>query len=286
MFPKLKIHQTLLAPPLFWLLIFFIIPMAIVIGYSFGLGGVSSGASSGFTLQFYKQALSGMYLGIFLKSFGYAVGATVLTMAVAYPIAYYMAFASDRTKMIIMFLIILPFWTNFLIRMYSIMTILGDNGLVNNVLMQIGIIHEPLKLINNSFGMYVGFVYWNLPFMILPIFSSLDRMDVSMLEASLDLGANHRQTFMKITLPYSIPGAVAGIIFTFIPTLGNFIIPEFLGGTGNTMIGNVITSQYLQARNWPFGSALSAVLMFIVMIFISLYIRYFDPTKSKNMVNF
>ncbi len=275
-----------MAPPLFWLLIFFIIPMAIVIGYSFGIGGVSAGPSHGFTLQFYKEALSGMYLGIFLKSFLYALGATVLTIAIAYPIAYYMAFASDRTKMIVMFLIILPFWTNFLIRMYSIMTILGDNGLVNSALMQIGIIHEPLKLINNSFGMYVGFVYWNLPFMILPIFSSLDRMDVSMLEASLDLGANHRQTFMRITLPYSIPGAVAGIIFTFIPTLGNFIIPEFLGGTGNTMIGNVITSQYLQARDWPFGSALSAVLMFIVMIFISLYIRYFDPTKSKNMVNF
>ncbi len=286
MFPKLKTHQILMAPPLFWLLIFFIIPMAIVIGYSFGIGGVSAGPSHGFTLQFYKEALSGMYLGIFLKSFLYALGATVLTIAIAYPIAYYMAFASDRTKMIVMFLIILPFWTNFLIRMYSIMTILGDNGLVNSALMQIGIIHEPLKLINNSFGMYVGFVYWNLPFMILPIFSSLDRMDVSMLEASLDLGANHRQTFMRITLPYSIPGAVAGIIFTFIPTLGNFIIPEFLGGTGNTMIGNVITSQYLQARDWPFGSALSAVLMFIVMIFISLYIRYFDPTKSKNMVNF
>jgi spermidine/putrescine transport system permease protein len=122
--------------------------------------------------------------------------------------------------------------------------------------------------------------------MILPIASSLDRMDVSLLEASLDLGASKRQTFMNITLPYSLPGLVAGVIFTFIPTLGNFVIPEFLGGPGNIMIGNVITAQYLQARNWPFGSALSTVLMVVVMVFITLYIRFYDPAKNKNLVNF
>ena len=113
-----------------------------------------------------------------------------------------------------------------------------------------------------------------------------DRMDTSLLEASMDLGANQFRTFMKVTLPYALPGLVAGIIFTFIPTLGNFVIPEFLGGTSNSMIGNVITAQYIQARNWPFGSALSTVLIFIIMIFISLYIRYFDPTKSKNSLAF
>jgi ABC-type spermidine/putrescine transport system permease subunit I len=166
------------------------------------------------------------------------------------------------------------------------MTLLGESGLINSMLLNLGIVDEPLPMMNNSFGMYVGFVYWNLPFMILPIVSSLDRMDVSLLEASLDLGASKGQTFMNVTLPYSLPGLVAGIIFTFIPTLGNFVIPEFLGGTGNIMIGNVITSQYLQARDWPFGSALSTVMMFVVMIFISLYIKYYDPTKNKNLVNF
>lgn len=277
---KLKERHFLLAPPAFWLLVFFIVPMFIVIGYSFSS---QNGTLAELTLQNYKEVWSGMYLNIFLKSFVYALVTTLLTLAMAFPIAYYMAFASEKTKMIIMFLIILPFWTNFLVRMFSIMTILGDSGLINSALQAFGIIDEPLKLVNNTFGLYVGFIYWNLPYLVLPLFSSLDRMDLSQLEASLDLGANRRQTFMKITLPYAIPGLVAGVIFTFIPTLGNFVIPEFLGGTDNTMIGNVITTQFLQARNWPFGSALSTVLMFIVMIFISLYIRFFNPTESKSV---
>lgn len=282
MFKSIKEKHLLLAPPAFWLLVFFVVPLLIVIGYSFNVND----GQGGLTLDHYRQALQGLYLKIFLKSFWYAILTTILTLAVAFPIAYFMAFSSPRLKTIIMFLIILPFWTNFLIRMYSIMTLLGDSGLINMALMAIGLIDEPLKLINNSFGMYVGFIYWNLPFMILPIFSSLDRMDVSLLEASLDLGASRSRTFVKITLPYAMPGLVAAVIFTFIPTLGNFVIPEFLGGTDNMMIGNVITSQYLQARNWPFGSALSTLLMIVLMIFISLYIRFFDPTKSKNSITF
>jgi len=272
----------LLAPPAFWLLVFFVVPMIIVLGYSFSVGP----DEPGLTLAHYRQAFQGIYLLIFFRSLGYALVTTILTLAIAYPMAYYMAFASPRTKTIILFLIILPFWTNFLIRMYAIMTLLGDTGLVNSALMHLGITGSPIQMVNNSFGMYVGFLYWNLPFMVLPILSSLDRMDMSLLEASMDLGAGSTRTFFRITLPYSVPGLVAGIIFVFIPTLGNFIIPEFLGGTGNTMIGNVITAQFLQARNWPFGSALSMVLIFVVMIFISLYIRFYDPTKTKNIASF
>lgn len=283
---KIKEKHILLLPPLFWLTLFFIIPLIIVVAYSFNFYGEEASLSDRFTLGFYKQVFQGLYMGILLKSFGYALLTTALTMLIAFPMAYFMAFTSPRNKMIIMFLIILPFWTNFLIRMYSIITLLGDSGLVNSFLMAIGLLDSPLKMMNNSFGMYFGFVYWNLPFMIMPIFSSLDRMDTSLLEASMDLGANQFHTFMKVTLPYALPGLVAGIIFTFIPTLGNFVIPEFLGGTSNSMIGNVITAQYIQARNWPFGSALSTVLIFIIMIFISLYIRYFDPTKSKNSLAF
>ena len=282
MFRKPKPHQILLAPPALWLLLFFIVPMIMVLGYSIS----PEPGGNVLTISHIRQALSGMYMGIFLKSLGYALVTTLLTLALAFPVAYYMAFAPQRMKLIVMFLIILPFWTNFLVRMFSVMTILGDSGLINTALLFLGIIHEPLRLVNNTFGLYFGFVYWNLPFMILPIFSSLDKMDLSMLEASMDLGANRRQTFLRITLPYAVPGLVAGVIFTFIPTLGNFVIPEFLGGTGNTMIGNVLTTQFLQARNWPFGSALSTALMFIVMIFISLYIRFFNPTENGNTANF
>lgn len=275
-----------MAPPVFWLLVFFIVPLLIVVSYSFSIAKTDGGISLVFTLKNYGQALEGMYLSVLFKSFGYAIVTTLLTFLLAYPMAYYMAFTTQRQKMIIMFLIILPFWTNFLIRMFSIMILLGENGLINKAFMFLGLTDSPLRMINNTFGMYVGFIYWNLPFMVLPIFSSLDRIDVSLLEASLDLGASQRQTFMKVTLPYSIPGLVAGIVFVFIPTLGNFVIPEFLGGTQNTMIGNLITAQYLQAQNWPFGSAISTVLIVIVMIFIVLYIRFYDPTKSKNTLNF
>ncbi len=283
---KIKEQYILLVPPAFWLLVFFIVPLFIVIGYSLSHTGADGAISFKMTFEHYLLSFRGMYVVIFLKSLMYAVITTLLTLAIAFPMAYYMAFASSKMKMIIMFLIILPFWTNFLIRMYSIMTLLGESGLINSALLSAGIIDEPLRLMNNSLGMYIGFIYWNLPFMVLPIFSSLDRMDVSLLEASLDLGASRSQTFRKITFPYSVAGLVAGIVFTFIPTLGNFVIPEFLGGSDNLMIGNVITAQYLQVRNWPFGSALSTVLMLVVMIFISLYIRFFDPTKSKSMVSF
>jgi len=286
MFKKIKEQYILMAPPGLWLLIFFIVPLIIVLGYSFSKGNAMGGVEPVFTLRNYWDVFDEMYLFIILRSFWYAFITTVLTLAIAFPMAYYMAFASEKMKMIIMLMIILPFWTNFLIRMYAIMTLLGKSGLINTALMGTGIISEPLLMMNNTFGMYVGFIYWNLPFMVLPIFSSLDRMDLSQLEASMDLGATKNQTFLRITLPYALPGLVAGIIFTFIPTLGNFVIPEFLGGTDNIMIGNVITTQYLKARNWPFGSSLSMVLMFVVMVFISLYIRYFDPSKNKNLVNF
>lgn len=273
-------------PPLFWLLLFFIVPLIILLVYSVSHKEIYGGIAPGFTLEHYKAIGEPMYLLIFLRSFWYALVTTLITLLIAYPVAYYMAFASNRTKMIVMLMIIIPFWTNFLIRMYALMTIMGESGLINQMLMSAGIISEPLNLFNNTFSVLTGFIYWNLPFMVLPIFSSLDRLDVSLLEASLDLGASKTQSFFHITLPYSVPGLVAGIIFVFVPTMGNFIIPEFMGGTDNYMIGNLITSQYIHARNWPFGSALSVVMIFVVMIFISLYLRFYNPSRNKGLLNY
>ncbi len=162
--------------------------------------------------------------------------------------------------------------------------ILGREGLINKTLMWSGMISEPLSLLNSTFAVYLGFIYYNLPYMIIPIFSALDKMDVSLIEASMDLGAGKKRTFFKITFPQSIPGVVAGIVFVFIPTLGNFVIPDLLGGKDNYIIGNLITLQFQQGRNWPLGSALSSVLIFLAMIFISLYIRYYNPSKSKKMI--
>jgi spermidine/putrescine transport system permease protein len=282
---KIKEFHILLFPPAFWLLIFFIVPMIIVLIYSVSLKETYGGVSPGFKLEHYKAIAETMYLKIFLRSFGYALITTLATMMLAFPIAYYMTFASARTKIIVMLMIMIPFWTNFLIRMYALMTIMGESGLINDFLVNTGIVREPLNLFNNTLAVFVGFIYWNLPFMVLPIFSALDGLDNSLLEASLDLGATKRQTFLRITLPYSVPGLIAGIIFVFVPTMGNFIIPEFMGGTDNYMIGNLITSQFIQARNWPLGSTLSIMMIFFVMIFISIYLRFYNPSRNKGLLN-
>lgn len=280
---KIREFHLMLVPPAFWLVIFFIVPLIIVLIYSVSYKQIYGGIIPGFTLEHYSAISGAMYLKIFARSFGYALCTTLATLAIAFPIAYYMSFASARTKMVVMLLIMIPFWTNFLVRMYALMTIMGESGLINQFLLSTGILSEPLPLFNNTFSVFTGFIYWNLPFMVLPIFSSLDRLDTSLLEASLDLGASKAQTFLHITLPYSIPGLIAAVIFAFVPTMGNFIIPEFMGGTNSYMIGNLITSQFVNARNWPFGSALSVVMIFFVMIFISLYLRFYKPSGNQNL---
>lgn len=277
---KIREPHILLFPPLFWLLMFFVVPLLIVLIYSISLKGLYGGVLPGFTLRNYEQVFTPTYLNIFFRSFLYAACATLITLLLAYPMAYFMAFASPGVRLALMFIVIVPFWTNFLIRMYSFIIILENSGVINSILLKCGIVSEPLSLLNNSFSVLLGLVYCNLPFMILPIFASLDKMDSSLLEASLDLGANKFRTFWRITFPYSLSGLVAGVVFVFIPTLGNFVVPDILGGANNLMIGNVIASQFRQARHWPLGSAMSMVLIFVVMILISLYIRYYNPARS------
>jgi spermidine/putrescine transport system permease protein len=286
MFNKLKPKEfhILLFPPYFWLIIFFVVPLIIILIYSLSYTGQSGKITPGLNFDNYAQIFNYTYLKIFIRSFNYALLSTLISLALAFPIAFYMAFTSPKVRVILMFLIILPFWVNFLIRIYSFVIILSTTGVINNMLIGFGIISQPIQLINNLFSIQIGFLYYNLPYMILPILASLDRMDVSMLEASMDLGASKTQTFWKITFPYSLPGVIAGVIFVFVPTLGGFIIPEFLGGTDNVMIGNIITEQFLVNRNWTIGSALSIIMIFVVMIFITVYIRFSNPSKNKYLI--
>ena len=278
---KIKEFHILIFPPTFWLTLFFVVPLLIVLIYSVSYKQTYGGIDIGFTLEHYKMVFDPIYLGVVLRSFYFAILSTVITVLLAFPVAYYMAFAQQKTKNLLMFLVIVPFWSNLLIRLYSFIIILGDEGIINSLMINLGIISEPVHLLNTSFSVLMGLVYWNLPFMILPIFAALDKMNISLYEASMDLGGNRIITFLKIVLPQSIPGIVAGIVFTFVPTLGNFIVPDILGGANNYIIGNVITSQFLTARNWPLGSAFSAVLIFLIMIFVALYIRFYDPSNSK-----
>jgi spermidine/putrescine transport system permease protein len=280
---KLRDFHFLIAPPLFWLILFFVVPMVLILICSLSPQDIYGGVQPGFTLEHYKRLFDPIYLNVYLNSLLYAVGTTVITAAIAYPMAYFMAFASPKTKAFLLFLVMLPFWTNFLVRTYSFIIILAQDGLINTLLLKTHLIHEPLDLLYNQFAVYVGFIYGNLPFMLLPLFSALDRMPQSHLEASMDLGAGPIRTFWKITFPNSIPGLAAGIIFVFIPTFGNFIVPEILGGTDTIIIGNIISRQFLESRNWPFGSAMSAVLVLMLVILISIYIRYYDPMNKKNL---
>lgn len=280
---KIRDFHVLIAPPLFWLLLFFTVPLLLIFACSVSPQDIYGGVVRGFTMEHYRRLLDPVYFNVYFNSLIYAVVTTGLTTLIAFPMAYFMAFAGPRTKGLLLGLVLLPFWTNFLVRTYSFIAILGHDGVINTILLKTGLIHEPLDLLYNSFSVYTGFVYGNLPFMILPLFSALDRLPLSHLEASMDLGAGPVRTFWSITLPKAVPGLAAGLVFVFIPTLGNFIVPEILGGTDNTIIGNVISQQFLASRNWPFGSALSALLILLLVLLISVYLRFFDPMNKKNL---
>jgi spermidine/putrescine transport system permease protein len=279
--PKFE-KRILTWPPYFWLIAFFLLPMMLIFASAFGHRGDFGGIIWGFTFENFFRIFDPIYYKAIARSFEYSIIATSLTLLISYPVAYYISFSPPRLKGILMFLIILPFWTNFLIRIFSWFILLGRNGLINNALMGLGIINEPLSLLHNAFSVNIGLIYGELPYMILPIIASLDRMNVSLLEASTDLGASKFHTFWRITFPISMPGIITGIIFVFIPMLGQFVVPDILGGTDSFMIGNVITSQYLVVRDWPFGSALSMALMMIVLLIIMAYLR-FAPAGFKDM---
>ncbi|HNW92361.1 MAG TPA: ABC transporter permease [bacterium] len=273
--------RLLLFPPAVWMTLFFALPLGLVFLYSIGDSNTYGGVTFGCTLKNYRAIWDPFFLNIFLRSLLYSTGITVLSLLLAMPLAYVMACAPARWQKVMMFLIIIPFWTNFLVRMFAFIVLLGDNGLVNTLLTRLGVIGEPLPMMNSLFAVIVGFVYWNLPYMVLPLYAALERMEVAHVEAAMDLGAGRFTAFRTITLPASVPGIIAGVIFCFIPTLGCFVIPDILGGPDNLMIGNIITLQFLQARNWPLGSAFATIFITLVMVMISLGIRYYTPANEK-----
>lgn len=277
---RIKELLVFLAPPVGWLVAFFLLPLLLVVSYSFCERNPYGGVLPHFSIASYAEVFNWLYLRILGQTVVTAAAVTALTLFLAYPIAYCMAFASPKLKALMMFLIIVPFWTNFMIRLCAMFALFGDNGWLNLLLLKLGLITEPLYIMNTSAAVYAGFLYWNLPFMVLPIFASLDRMDTALLEASMDLGAGKIATFFRITLPRSLPGVFAGIIFTFMPTAGNFVIPEMLGGPSDVMIGNIITSAFTHGRNWPFGAALSSVMMAAVMLLVVLYLRFAEDQQT------
>ncbi|MFN7175603.1 MAG: ABC transporter permease [Thermaurantiacus sp.] len=262
----------LLAPPLGWFLLFFVAPMAIVWAYSFGTNvGAAEVAISG-TFANYGRALEPIYLGIFGRSIAIAGLATLLCLAIGFPVALAISFAPPAAKPWLLIGIILPFWTNLLIRTFALMAVLRDEGLINGALAALsgilGLPFEPLRIMNTNVAVVVGLVYVHLPFMILPVYAALDRMDRSLIEASLDLGAGHLRTIFAVVMPLAAPGILAGLLLTFVPALGSYLTPDLLGGPDSQMIANVIERQFRRANDWPFGAALAFILVYLTLLLL------------------
>jgi len=256
-------------PPVVWLFALFLAPLAVIWTYSFGENRTLVDIAITGSWGNYARALKPLYLAILLKSMGFAALTTLLCFILGLPVALAITFAGRRAKLLLLVAIMLPFWTNLLIRTYALMAILRTEGLINAGLGALwGIVpglppFEPLPLINNNFAVVVGLVYVHLPFMVLPLYAALDRLDRSLIEASLDLGAGHLATLWRVVVPLALPGIVSGIIITFIPALGAYLTPDLLGGTNSQMIANVIERQFRSANDWPFGAALSFLLMYL-----------------------
>ncbi len=266
-------------PPLAYLLVFFAIPTLIMVLASFRLpgdfGGLSpivyedeTGRHLDLTLENYTRFFSEwIYTELFLKSLLYAAVTTVLCVVVAYPVAVLIARSPGKKRDLLLLLVILPFWSNFLIRVYAWMIILGPNsvfvGGLNEMLTAVGL--HPVALLYTPFAVVMGLVYVHLPFMVLPLYANLEKHDPGLLDAAQDLGANAWQRFWRVTFPLSLPGVYAGAALVFIPAFGIFALPDILGGTGGIMIGNVIKQQFLDTRDWPFGSVLSMVLTLVAV---------------------
>lgn len=268
----LKIGATL-SPAALWLLIFTMIPMAIVVYYSFQTRGPWGTIDFVLTLDSYRQVLDPLFMKIMARSFKMAALTVVICLALGYLVAYWIAFHGGRRKNLLLFLVILPFWTSYLIRIYAWMFLLSDHGLFNTFLTEFGLIDEPLPLLHNQYSVLVGLVYTYLPFMILPLYASLDRLDRSVLEAAADLGATARERFFKITVPLTKGGILSGSVLVFAPAIGEYLVPELLGGAKVMMVGKFIALKFLGLRHWPLGSAYSLLLLTMILALIYLYMR-------------
>lgn len=261
----------LLTPTTGWLLVFFFVPLAIMAAYSFAARGTYGGVDFIYSLDNYRRALDPIFVKLLLKSCLMAVAATAVTLAMGYPLAHWISFHGGPRKGILMLLVVIPFWTNFLIRIYAWMLLLNDHGVVNSALALFGI--REIRFLYNNKAVLLGLVYGYLPFMVLPIYNSLEKLDRTLLEAAHDQGATRFQALMRVTIPLAMPGIVAGCLLTFIPAVGAFVVPDLLGGPHAYAIGNLVTDQFLKARNWPFGAALSFLLILLVLAGVVLYLR-------------
>jgi len=277
----------LLIPAGLWYLVFFLLPMLFPLVFSFAESDPTGGVflqnfSINNYLRFaqcnplaYGDLGECIYIKVFVQTILFAVLGTVGCVLIAYPLAYFLATRGGKWRTTLLVLIIIPFWTSFLIRTYAWQVVLADQGIVNGFLLSLGLITDNtrIRMLDTSFAVYLGIIYNYLPLMVFPLYVSLERLDKALLEASKDLGANRIATFVQVTLPLTAPGLFTGILLTFIPLTGEYIIPSLLGGSKTLFMGNLVANQFLQARDWSFGSASAIVLMATLVLFVLLWFR-------------
>lgn len=261
-----------------WSLVFIVFPLILVLVYSFNSSSGMSLANFSPTFDNFRRVFEPLYIKIFLVSILLAIGSTLLCIVVGYPVAYYISRMSDKWRNSLMLLFVVPMWMNFLLRTYAWLTLLGNNGLINKFLGLFGI--APLNLMYNINAIMLGMVYNFLPFMVLPIYSTLVKMDKSLIEAAKDLGATNAQIFKKVIFPLSLPGVYTGITMVFIPAISTFVIPDLLGGNRFYLIGNLIEKQFTFTGDWAFGSAISIVLILIMFVIMVLQNLFEDDTEQ------
>ncbi len=283
---KKNVGFTYTLPLTIWLTIFFAVPIMIIFVGSFLKKSTYGGFEAQFSLDAYISLLNPGVRKVILKTLFIAIVSTIITILMAIPTAYYIA--RSKYKNMFLLLIIIPFWTNFLIRVFAWMTILGNNGLINNMLLSIGFISKPLQLLNNQWAVILLMIYTYLPFAILPLYTTIEKFDFGLLEAARDLGATKFQAFYKILIPGIIPGITTAVLFTFIPVFGNFAIPDIVGGKDSVMIGNLINSQLKVVKNYPFASSLSVTLTLVTTIAVFMFMQITklkrDRIHDKNKV--
>ena len=288
-------RRLVIALPYLWLLVFFILPFIIVLKISLAEVLLARPPYSPLwqiledsTLQIqlhlenYRRLWEDpLYTIAYLKSLRIAGISTLVCLLLGYPMAYAIARTRDSLRNLLLMLIILPFWTSFLIRVYAWIGILKSNGLLNNLLLYLGVIDNPLPLLHTDFAVYLGIVYSYLPFMVLPLYAILSRMDLTLLEAAADLGCRPWKAFLKVTLPLSLPGIIAGCMLVFIPAVGEFVIPDLLGGPDSLMIGKVLWTEFFSNRDWPAASAVAVVMLALLVVPLALFQRAQEKNKSE-----
>jgi spermidine/putrescine transport system permease protein len=262
-----RFATAFLAPGALWLLLLFVTPVVFLLALSFGYTDDLGEAIYSTRLDNYERLVDPDYLPVLFRSVGFALAAVVLCLLIGYPVAYYIAVFGGRWKNVLIALVVLPFFVNYLIRTYAWIAMLGDDGLVN------GVLDSSVRFINTPWAVIGGLVYGFLAFMILPIYAALDRMDPALIEAGKDLYGGPWETFRHVTLPHTIQGVLAGSVLVFLPAVGDFVAASLLGGPEEVMIGNLIQQQFQASDNWPFGAALTIAMMAFLLIWMSLYLR-------------